>query len=99
MKKSLMATLIAVPLLTLSATAFAAEPESQEPLLLTATQMDDVTAGRRIASAGLNTKAITQILRLSVRQINISPVIIIQIGNNNSAVVYSGNFASFFQRR
>jgi hypothetical protein len=97
MKKTLVSTLIAVPLLALSALASAEEAgsletlQSQEPMLLTVAQMDDVTAGtRKISSRNWS---------LGLTQINISPVIIIQIAMFNSggditqiASVISGNF-------
>jgi len=104
MKKFLVASLIAVPLLTLSSAAFAEESATQEPMLLTANQMDGVTAGRPFAHElppsflhslqSLITYATKSII---ANQINISPVTIIQIGNNNTAIVYSGNFSTIRQ--
>ncbi len=108
MKRTL-ASLIAVPLLSLSSMAFAAEtdahePMLREPLLLSAAQMDEVTAGNRQATGGgyLSSPGFWRSFpsvykRAEINQINISPVVIIQIGNNNTAVVYSGNFASIHQ--
>lgn len=95
MKKTLAASLIAVPMLTLSSVAFAAEPESREPMLLTANQMDEVTAGRYFYNPGFWRSFSYK--RAEVTQINASPVTIVQIGNNNTAIVYSGNFSSISQ--
>ncbi len=89
MKKSLITTLIAAPLLSLSSLAFAAEPVSVEPMLLTASEMDSVTAG-----AWFNA---------SIFQINISPVIVTQIsvlnfgGGNLLANIISGNLGGILQ--
>jgi hypothetical protein len=97
MKKSLVSTLFAVPLLTLSSMAFAAEPDSTESFMLSAAQMDDVTAGKHYSPhGGSDARNFAR-----VTQINISPVIIIQIALFNSggsitqiASVISGNFSS-----
>lgn len=103
MKKSLVTSLIAVPLLTLSSLSFAAEPDTSEPMLLTANQMDDVTAGARhparefMPALGFWRALSASYKRAEINQVNISPVVIIQIGNNNSAIVFSGNFASIIQ--
>lgn len=102
MKKSFAASLIAVPLLTLSSIAWAAGPAAQEPLLLTASQMDDVTAGRNHRPAVAERNAFFPALvraykRAEITQINQSPVTIIQIGSYNTAIVYSGNFATIYQ--
>lgn len=84
MKKSLITTLVAAPLLTLSSMAFAAESAAAEPVLLTASQMDGVTAGSSSSIA-------------SIFQWNISPVTVVQIsvlnfgGGNNIADIISGN--------
>lgn len=89
MNKSLMATLIAAPLLSLSSLAFAAEPASSEPMMLSAAEMDGVTAGQ-LFDAGLF-------------QINISPVTVVQIsalnfgGGNNLADIISGNLGGIGQ--
>jgi hypothetical protein len=104
MKKQLAAGLIAVSLSTMSSIASAAETDPQEPMLLTAAQMDDVTAGRygaagRYYNPGYWRPVLSffNFKQAAVTQINISPVVIIQIGNNNYASVVSGNFASIFQ--
>ncbi len=103
MKKSLAASLIAVPLLTLSFHAFAAEPDNQAPVALTSSQMDDVTAGGRHAGWGRSISpaawrtGFAAANRAEITQVNISPVTIIQIGNNNTAIVYSGNFSWIYQ--
>ena len=99
MKKSLVSTLLAVPLLTLSSMVFAAEPDSTEPFMLSAAQMDDVTAGRHHSSGG----GFDGFNFARVTQINISPVIVVQLAlfNNGSvsqiATVISGNFSSIWQ--
>lgn len=113
MKKSLVASLIVVPLLGLSSLAFAAEPAAHEPIQLTANQMDEVTAGMPFppmrspwAMPMMRANPATAYSAVSypvvykyaeVTQVNMSPVTIIQIGNNNTAVVYSGNFTSIYQ--
>ena len=92
MKKTTLSKLAAIPLFALSSMTYAAEPEDSalsEPMQLSAQEMDEVTAGGRGGrnhGGGRNSFA-------WLSQINISPVIIIQIGNNNTAIVYSGNFA------
>jgi hypothetical protein len=91
MKKSLITTLVAVPLLSLSSMAFAAEP-----VLLTAAEMDGVTAG---TYSWVENFAF-------VNQINVSPVTVVQVSvlnanvggggdgaGNNTALISSGNFA------
>lgn len=89
MKKSLMTTLVAAPLLSLSSLAFAADPAPAEPMLLTASEMDGVTAAGP-SYAGLF-------------QWNISPVTVVQIsvlnfgGGNNLADIISGNLGGIFQ--
>lgn len=94
MKKSLITTLVAGPLLSLSSMVFASEP-----VLLSATEMDDVTAGTYWA----------EIYKFAlVSQINVSPVTVVQVsaGNitlsgtgsgNNTAFITSGNFADIRQ--
>lgn len=88
MKKSMITTLVAVPLLSLSSLAFAAEPVSAEPLLLSAAQLDNVTAGADIINLG---------------QWNISPVTAIQLNvlnfgsATNVANILSGNIGFGFQ--
>lgn len=86
MKKSLITTLVAAPLLSLSAMAFAAEPASAEPMLLSASEMDGVTAGALI----------------DFGQINISPITVIQLnvlsfGTANIADLTSGNIGFALQ--
>ncbi|MDB5764643.1 MAG: hypothetical protein JWQ21_3638 [Herminiimonas sp.] len=66
MKKSMIATLVAVPVLSISSMAFAAEP-----VLLSAAEMDGVTAGTYS--------------RTSVRQINLSNVTFTQVSLLNAA--------------
>jgi hypothetical protein len=95
MKKPTLAHLIAIPLLTISSMAFAAEETPSEVMQLTETEMDDVTAGTR--GGGRLRGLLASLKFASISQINISPVIVIQIGNNNSAIIFSGNFSSIFQ--
>lgn len=88
MKKSLISTLVATSLLSLSSMALAAEPATAAPVLLTASQMDVVTAGYYTPSFDIE--------KASVEQANIlSPVLIHQDSwkGKNTAVVFSGNFS------
>lgn len=95
MKKSLITTLVAAPVLSLSSMAFAAEPATAEPMLLTAVQMDGVTAGQFFS---YNNIAL-------LGQVNTSPVTVAQIslgnvaGGNNTAFIASGNFAYIHQHQ
>lgn len=78
MKKSL----LAVPLLSMSAMSFASEP-----VALSSAQMDAVTAGQTV----------TKIALINAIQGNVSPVLVIQanlgtIGSSNTTLVQSGNF-------
>jgi hypothetical protein len=88
MKRSAISTLIAAPLLSLSSLAFAADPVPAEPMLLTASEMDTVTA------AGPGDWA-------NIFQLNVSPVTVVQLNilsnGINSAEIVSGNFAGIFQ--
>ena len=99
MKTSFITILVAAPLLSLSSMAFAVEPASAEPVLLSAVEMDGITAGTSSNYAW-------------VKQYNNSPVTVVQVsfrnratggeggeGNsgggiagNNTAFVASGNF-------
>lgn len=86
MKKSLITTLVAVPVLSLSSMAFAAE--QSEPMLLSASQMDGVTAGFFDDAF--------------IAQFNASPVTLTQLnvltlGGGNYAYVDSGNDADIYQ--
>lgn len=83
MKKSLITTLVAVPVLSLSSMAFAAEP-----MQLSSAQMDGVTAGFfDFAAIGqFNASPVT------VAQLNI-----LTLGSGNYAKVDSGNTAVVFQ--
>ena len=84
MKKSLITTLVAVPLLSLSSMTFAAEP-----VLLTASEMDGVTAG------------VFSYKWAQINQTNISPVLTVQISGlsvfGNRSTVNSGNNAVIVQ--
>lgn len=89
MKKSLIATLAAVPLLSLSSMVYASEP-----VLLGAAEMDGVTAGTYVVV--IDNRAL-------IGQLNTSPVTLVQISTanasllgsagNNGAMVTSGNMA------
>ena len=93
MKKSLAASLIALPLLASFSMAHAADPEMQKAVLLTAAEMDSVTAGAPGRAAAWRQNQWGAPARADVIQVNNSPVTIVQIGNNNTAFVISGNFA------
>jgi hypothetical protein len=93
MKKSLIATLVAVPLLSLSSMAFASEP-----MLLSSAQMDGVTAG--------NSGFVFVYKRATVGQVNTSPVNTFQLsvlnlgsgsGGNNGVSIDSGNHSYIHQ--
>ncbi len=92
MKKTTLAKLAAIPVLAISSMSYAAEsnePALSEPMQLSMQEMDEVTAAGR---GGKHNAGVRNSFAW-LSQINISPVIIIQIGNNNTAIVYSGNFA------
>lgn len=102
MKKSPVAKMIAVSLIALPSIAFSAELPRDEPMMLTANQMDSITAGRYkgdtpapgswlARNSFFNLTAITQEIY--------APVTIVQIGNNNTAVVFSipGNYSTNFR--
>lgn len=82
MKKSLIATLVAVPLLTLSSMSFAAEP-----VLLTGQQMDSVTAGY----FSIKYARVTQFNLAPVTTAQVSVLNIGLLSGNNTAFVGSGN--------
>lgn len=87
MKKSLITTLLVAPLLSLSSMAFASEP-----VQLTATQMDSVTAGFWVYS----------VKYAQINQFNASPVTTVQanvltLGSGNHSAVVSGNAAVIHQ--
>jgi len=88
MKKSVISTLVAGSLLSLSSMTFAAEPAQAAPMLLTASEMDTVTA------AGPGDLA-------SLFQWNISPVTVVQINvlsnGLNIAEIVSGNYGGILQ--
>jgi predicted outer membrane protein len=90
MKKSLIATLIALPMLSIAPLASAAESSADEPMLLSAAEMDGVTAGAYSYNAG-------------IFQINISPVTVVQVNVlnfgavSNIADIISGNLAGIGQ--
>lgn len=87
MKKSLITTLVAVPLLSLSSFALAAPAPAEQSVTLTAAEMDSVTAGQYNWS--------------NLFQINVSPITVVQLnilGNSwNMADIVSGNIGSVAQ--
>ncbi|WP_019142214.1 hypothetical protein [Noviherbaspirillum massiliense] len=96
MKKLSIATLVGVPLLSLSSLTFAAEPASAEPMQLSAAQMDSVTAGQILSSNNV----------AGLFQLNVSPVTVVQISvlngfgsGNNTAAIFSGNWSRIVQRQ
>lgn len=94
MKRQLAAGLIAMPLLAFSSVAFSMAPEEvhDAPLLLSVHEMDGITAAKKEKHEAKHSyKSAT------ITQVNISPVTIIQIGYNNTAIVYSGNFLTLTQ--
>ncbi len=86
MKKALMTTLIAAPLLSLSSLSFAAEP-----VLLDEAQMDGVTAGF-FDEQGVD---LTQVNISPVTVVQLS--LLNEDGGDNNAFVLSGNFADVEQ--
>lgn len=91
MKKSLIATLVAAPLLTLSSMAFAVQPSTSEPILLSAAEMDGVTAGQPFVFK-----------YAEINQANASPITLVQLnllslGGENHAFVASSNNAYISQ--
>ncbi len=96
MKKSLIATLVALPLLSVSAMSFAAEP-----VALTGAQMDQVTAGTWGSHSNNKTFTFT-FKKAMVSQGNGSPVTLVQInaltfGAGNGASISSGNSSNINQ--
>ena len=88
MKKSLIATLVAVPVLALSSSAFAAEP-------LNAAQMDGVTAG--IFYSFNDYAKVTQV---NASPVTVTQVSVLNIGHgngDNTAIIASGNTAIIHQ--
>ncbi len=78
MKKTLVGTLVAVPLLSLSSMAFAAEP-----VALSAAEMDSVTAGALVDLGQWNISPIT-VIQLNVLNYGVT---------TNIADIVSGNAA------
>jgi len=81
MKKSLIATLVAVPLLSLSSMAFAVEP-------LTASQMDGVTAGFF---------DIAKVSQYNYAPIKVTQANVFTNNSANVANITSGNFSTVNQ--
>jgi hypothetical protein len=77
MKKSLITTLVAVPVLSLSSVAFAAEP-----MLLSSVQMDGVTAGQYDTAS---------IFQLNVSPVTLAQLNVLTVGGGNMADINSGN--------
>lgn len=94
MTKKLITATIALSMVALSSMAAAAEPASAElvsaqPIQLTASQMDDVSAGWSRFHLW-NMPQLVSHWEVT-NQINNSSVTILQIGNGNTAIVFSGN--------
>jgi len=83
MKKSLITTLVAVPLLSLSSMSFAAEPVE-----LTVAQMDTVTAGFFDFAS---------IRQWNASPVNTTQVNVLSVFGGNYSSVDSGNNAVIFQ--
>ena len=87
MKKSMISTLVAGSLLSLSSMAFAAEPAQAEPMLLTASEMDNVTAGAFDFA--------------SLLQLNVVPITVVQINvlsqGYNVTEIVSQNYGGISQ--
>jgi hypothetical protein len=81
MKKSLITTLIAAPLLSLSSMAFASEP-----MQLSAAQMDGVTAG-------FFSFKYADIKQFNASPVTVAQANVLTIGGGNVAKVVSGNTA------
>lgn len=82
MKKSLIASLVAAPVL-----AFSSMAQAAEPMALTEAQMDGVVAGFNFSWLGqFNVSPVT------VAQLNIGTV-----GGGNAAYINSGNYARVYQ--
>ena len=101
MKKSPVAKMIAVSLIALPSIAFSAELPQDEPMALTANQMDSITAGiyKGDSSAfGFWFARNDFFNRTAITQEIYAPVTIVQIGNNNTAVVFSipSNYSTNF---
>jgi hypothetical protein len=86
MKKSLLATVVAVPLLSVSAMSFASEP-----VALSSAEMDNVTAGFKLSVIGA--------IQFNASPVTVVQGNILTIGSGNSSSVQSGNSISVRQSR
>ena len=86
MKKSLLATLAAVPLLSVSAMSLASEP-----VALSSAEMDNVTAGYKVSLIGA--------IQFNASPVTVVQGNILTIGSGNSSSVQSGNSISVRQAR
>lgn len=84
MKKSLITALAFIPLAAISSSAFASDPGSEQPLQLSATEMDGVTAGAKWRAPSIVFKTIRN-------YVSNSNVTVLQVGNGNYAFVFAGN--------
>lgn len=91
MKKSLVITLIAAPVLCMSSMAFAGQPAPAQPMQLSAAQMDGVTAGGRMSWQAPSFVYHPVVVNQQLNQVNNSSITILQIGNGNTAFVFNGN--------
>ncbi len=79
MKKTLLTSLVAVPLLSLSAMSFASEP-----VALSSAEMDGVTAGAKWSLIGA--------LQINASPVTVVQINALTIGGGNTSYVQSGNF-------
>lgn len=85
MKKTIAASILSLTALALSPLASAAEPAASGAMQLTADEMDGVTAGRHSRAPRISFHPVV------ANQTNNSTTTILQIGNNNIAIVFNGN--------
>ncbi len=86
MQKSLLTSLVAVPLLSVSAMSFASEP-----VALSSAEMDHVTAGLKVSLIGA--------IQFNASPVTVVQGNILTLGSGNSSSVQSGNFISVRQSR
>ena len=79
MKKSLLTTFVAVPLLSISAMGFASEP-----VALSSAEMDGVTAGAKFS--------FIRAIQINASPVTVVQINALTLGGSNTSVVQSGNF-------